>query len=276
MLYLFFNIYLKMSKYSSNEITFFQQLLIDNDIRIDGREKMEIRKHNIQYNIIKSCLSSLKITYNNSKNEIIFAIKGEVTFLSEINKENKLINISIDSMNKLNDENTKVKNQLENLIQTLLISQIENTSLKIEKSKPEMIWKIYIDIFIFDELKISLFQLLTIGIKEALLNIKLPKIITFYNELTKNYEYDLKSNYEELTENESEYNINIIVPNVYCFAILNNLLFLDPIDEELSITNSVIFITEINQNILNIQSIGSSVDPFIYVDLGNIINTIKN
>ena len=57
-----------MSKYSSNEITFFQQLLIDNDIRIDGREKMEIRKHNIQYN-------------NNSKNEIIFAIKGEVTFL---------------------------------------------------------------------------------------------------------------------------------------------------------------------------------------------------
>ena len=179
-------------------------------------------------------------------------------------------------MNKLNDENTKIKNQLENLIQTLLISQIENTSLKIEKSKPEMIWKIYIDIFIFDELKISLFQLLTIGIKEALLNIKLPKIITFYNELTKNYEYDLKSNYEELTENESEYNINIIVPNVYCFAILNNLLFLDPIDEELSITNSVIFITEINQNILNIQSIGSSVDPFIYVDLGNIINTIKN
>ena len=265
-----------MSKYSSNEITFFQQLLIDNDIRIDGREKMEIRKHNIQYNIIKSCLSSLKITYNNSKNEIIFAIKGEVTFLSEINKENKLINISIDSMNKLNDENTKVKNQLENLIQTLLISQIENASLKIEKSKPEMIWKIYIDIFIFDELKISLFQLLTIGIKEALLNIKLPKIITFYNELTKNYEYDLKSNYEELTENESEYNINIIVPNVYCFAILNNLLFLDPIDEELCITNSIIFISEINKEILNIQSIGSSVDPFIYVDLGNIINTIKN
>ena len=265
-----------MNKYSSNEILFFKQLLIDNDIRIDGRDKMETRKYNIIYNIIQSCLSSLKITYNNSKNEIIFAIKGEVIHLSDVNKENKLINVAIDSMNKLNDENTKIKIQLENLIQNLLISQLEFNGLKIEKSKPEMIWKIYIDIFIFDELKISLFQLLTIGIKEALINIKLPKIITFYNDLTKNYEYDLKSNYEELTEEESEYKININIPNVYCFAILNNLLFLDPIDEELCITNSIIFISEINKEILNIQSIGSSVDPLIYVDLGNIIKTIKN
>ena len=70
-----------MNKYSSNEILFFKQLLIDNDIRIDGRDKMEIRKYNIIYNIIQSCLSSLKITYNNSKNEIIFAIKGEVIHL---------------------------------------------------------------------------------------------------------------------------------------------------------------------------------------------------
>ena len=65
-------------QFSENEIAFFKQLLLDFDVRIDGRNKMDIRKYSIEKNNINNCFSSIKLTYNNSKNDIIFAIKGEL------------------------------------------------------------------------------------------------------------------------------------------------------------------------------------------------------
>ena len=74
-----------MAHYSENEIAFFNQLVHEYDIRIDGREKMEFRNYLITNDIITTCFSSLKISYNNSKNEIIFAVKGEVTYPVHLN-----------------------------------------------------------------------------------------------------------------------------------------------------------------------------------------------
>jgi exosome complex RNA-binding protein Rrp42 (RNase PH superfamily) len=75
-----------MNQYSENEIAFFKQLLLDFEVRVDGRDKMEIRKYDIENNIINNCFSSLKIVYNNSKNEMIFTIKGEL--VKKIKKKN--------------------------------------------------------------------------------------------------------------------------------------------------------------------------------------------
>lgn len=278
-----------MNQYSNNEIAFFKQLLLDFDIRVDGRNKMEIRKYNIEYNVINNCFSSLKMIYNNSKNEIIFTIKGE---LVKENKEEKKdeeqcngndlkIIVNIDSMAMTNrgpsaDEYKIIKSKMESLINKLMISKINTDSLIINKTEPKLYWKLYLDIFVFDDLRRSLFQLISIGIKNTLMNVKVPKMIVFKNEIDDKFEYDLRKNYEDLTIEDSEEKINFIIPNVYVFSIVNNFLYLDPDDEELIITPSNLYVSEENKKILNIESIGDSVDPILYSQIEEIFKNINS
>ena len=278
-----------MNQYSDNEIAFFKQLLLDFDIRVDGRNKMEIRKYNIEYNVINNCFSSLKMIYNNSKNEIIFTIKGE---LVKENKEEKKdeeqcngndlkIIVNIDSMAMTNrgpsaDEYKIIKSKMESLINKLMISKINTDSLIINKTEPKLYWKLYLDIFVFDDLRRSLFQLISIGIKNTLMNVKVPKMIVFKNEIDDKFEYDLRKNYEDLTIEDSEEKINFIIPNVYVFSIVNNFLYLDPDDEELIITPSNLYVSEENKKILNIESIGDSVDPILYSQIEEIFKNINS
>ena len=277
-----------MTQYSENEIAFFKQLLLEFDERIDGRNKMEIRKYGIENNVINNCFSSLKITYNNSKNEIIFTIKGELVKKDKKetneeqpeNEDDSKIVINIDSMSMTNrgtssEEYKIIKNKMESLINKLMISKIDTSSLVINDNETKLYWKLYLDIFVFDELRTSLFQLLSIGIKRTLLNIKVPKLIVFQNEIDDKFEYDLRKNYEDLTIEDSEEKINFEVPNILVFSIVNNSLFLDPSDEEMVITPSSLFVSEVNKKLLNIESIGDSVDPILYSQIAEIIKTIK-
>ena len=87
---------------------------------------------------------------------------------------------------------------------------------------------------------------------------------------------NLKKNYEDLTIEDSEEKINFVVPNIYVFSIINNCLYLDPSDEEMIITPSSLYISEENKNILNIESIGDSVEPILYTQIGNIIKNINS
>ena len=50
---------------------------------------------------------------------------------------------------------------------------------------------------------------------------------------------------------------------------------MDPSDEELIITPSNLYISEIDKRILNIESIGDSVDPALYSQISDIINKYK-
>ena len=279
-----------MSLYSDNEIAFFKQLLLDFDVRVDGRNKMEIRKYDFENNVINNCFSSLKMIYNNSKNEIIFTIKGELVKESledknkdeeKSNENNLKIIINIDSMAMTNrgpsaEEYKIIKNKMESLINKLMISKINTDSLIINKDEPKLYWKLYLDIFVFDDLRISLFQLISIGIKNTLLSVKVPKMIIFKNEIDNKFEYDLRKNYEDLTIEDSEEKINFQVPNIYVFSIINNNLYLDPCDEELIITPSSLYISEENKKILNIESIGDSVEPILYTQIGDIIKNINS
>ena len=208
--------------FSVNEIAFFKQLLLDFDVRIDGRNKMDIRKYSIEKNTVNNCFSSVKLTYNNEKNEIIFAVKGELIKeneqISEDNKDNLKIVLNINSMSMNNkgqsDELKLVKNKMESLINKLMISKINSDCLIINEKNPELYWKLYLDIFVFDDLRISLFQLISIGIKETLLNVKVPKIISFQNEVDDKFEYDLMQNYKDLTMEDSEDKIKFDIPNI--------------------------------------------------------------
>ena len=157
-----------------------------------------------------------------------------------------------------------------------MISKINTDSLIINKDEPKLYWKLYLDIFVFDDLRISLFQLISIGIKTTLLNVKVPKIIIFKNEIDDKFDYDLRKNYEDLTIEDSEEKINFQVPNIYVFSIVNNSLYLDPCDEELIITPSILYISEENKKILNIESIGDSVEPILYTQIENIIKNINS
>ena len=275
-----------MNQFSENEIAFFKQLLLDFDVRIDGRDKMDIRKYYIEKDIINNCFSSIKLTYNNSKNEMIFAIKGELikenqeTLNEENNKVNNKIELNINSMSmnikgQNAEESKAIKNKMESLFNKLMISKINTDCLIINENKPKLYWKFYLDIFIFDDLRMSLFQLIAIGIKETLLNVKVPKMIAFQNEVDEKFEYDLMQNYKDMTMEESEEKIKLEIPNIFVFSIFNNNLYLDPCDEELIITPSNLYISEYNKKILNIESIGDSVEPILYSQISDIINQYK-
>ena len=275
-----------MNQFSENEIAFFKQLLLDFDVRIDGRDKMDIRKYSIEKDIINNCFSSIKLTYNNSKNEMIFAIKGELikenqeTINEENNKENNKIELNINSMSmnikgQNAEESKAIKNKMESLFNKLMISKINTDCLIINENKPKLYWKFYLDVFIFDDLRMSLFQLISIGIKETLLNVKVPKMIAFQNEVDEKFEYDLMQNYKDMTMEESEEKIKLEIPNIFVFSIFNNNLYLDPCDEELIITPSNLYISEYNKKILNIESIGDSVEPILYSQISDIINQYK-
>jgi exosome complex RNA-binding protein Rrp42 (RNase PH superfamily) len=279
-----------MNQYSDNEISFFKQLLLDFEIRVDGRNAMETRKYDMEQNVINNCFSSLKLTYNNSKNEILFTIKGELIKdnLEEKNDKDKNINennsriiINIDSMSMASrgqnsEEYKTIKNKMESLLNKLMISKINTDSLIINKKDPKLFWKLNLDIFVFDDLRMSLFQLISIGIKNVIQNVKVPKIIIFKNEIEDKFEYDLRKNYEDLTIEDSEEKIICEIPNIYVYSIINNSLYLDPSDEELIITPSILYVSEGNKKILNIESIGDSVDPKLYFLISDTIKNINS
>ena len=162
-----------MIQYSENEISFFKQLVLDFDVRIDGRNKMDIRKYDIEKNNINNCFSSVKMTYNNSKNEMIFAIKGELIKENEEKKDNELkIELNINSLSNTQkgqnaEEYKNIKNTMESLFNKLMLSKINTDCLIINKKEPLLYWKLYLDIFVFDNLRMSLFQLMSLGIKET-------------------------------------------------------------------------------------------------------------
>ena len=198
---------------------------------------------------------------------MIFTIKGELVKENkeeeqqqENNNENEpKIILNIDSMSMTNrgsnsEEYKNNKNKIESLINKLMISKIPINSLIINKNDPKLYWKLYLDIFIFDDLRLSLFQLISIGIKNTLLNVKVPKIIIFKNEIDDKFEYDLRKNYEDLTMEDSEEKIKFEVPNIYVFSIINNNLYLDPCDEELIITQNGLYVSEYNKKVFNIES----------------------
>jgi exosome complex RNA-binding protein Rrp42 (RNase PH superfamily) len=262
--------------YSENEKEFFKQLLLEYNLRVDGRDNMSIREYEIKRDIIPSSLSSIKIIYNNGLKEILFAIKGEI--VDKSNSIDKLLNVSIDSMHKIED--IKLKKEIENYIESFIFSEIPIEYLKINKESDNFYWKLYIDIYIFDIVKLSLLMMLSIGIKELLKNLKVPKLVLFKNELTGNIEYDLIENYEDISEIEKSHFLldELSIPDIFVFGVIsenNNNIFLDPSDEESSISNSIIIVASNDNRITNVQSIGSNVEIQQMFDISSIIKSIN-
>lgn len=261
-----------MLNYSQNELDFFRTLLFDYDIRVDGRNKLTMREFYTQSDVIPSCLSSLKISYNDNQKEILFAVKGEIIPKSSL-KDDKLLYVSVDSMYKIDD--AKLKREIENHIENLILSKISYDHLKINKAHEEYYWRLYVDIYIFDLLKMNLLQLLMVGVKTVIKNVKLPGLVLFTNEITGNVEFDLLEVYQDVSEKEKEYSLNedLSIPDVYIFAVINNTIFLDPNEEEFSIADSIVIISSHNDKITNVQSIGSSVDIQKLQDISSLIKS---
>jgi len=265
---------LNLLNYSQNEIEFFRTLLFDYDIRVDGRNKLTLRDHNLYLEVLPSCLSSLKITYMDNQKEILFAIKGEIVSRDSFRSNDKLISVSLDSMYKIED--VKSKKHIEDLIEELILSKIDKDALRINQNFEDFYWKLYVDIYVFDVIKMSLLQLLMIGVKAALRNISLPRLSVFTNEITGNKEYDLVEVYEDVSELEKEFSLRelIKVPDVFVFAILNNSIFLDPTEEEFSIATTIVIISSYEGKVTNFQSIGSNVDLQLINDISGLIKSL--
>ena len=265
-----------MKNYSENEREFFRKLLLDYEIRTDGRSKLAIRNFEIFPNVLPSCLSSLRLIYDDNQKEILFAIKGEIVQLSNNVdlKTEKLFQVSIDTMYKLDDP--KLKKQLENYIEELNFSNIPIDAMKVDKNNNEYYWKFYLDIYVFDTLKISLLQILTIGVKNLIKNIKTPKVVLFTNEITGAKEFDLIENYEDVTQSEKEVALfdDVELQDVFVLAELNNSVFLDPTEEETSVASSMIIVSSYKDKTTSIKSIGASMDIQKILDLNSLLKAI--
>lgn len=266
-----------MTNYSENEKEFFKKILCDFDIRADGRDKLSIRNLEFKYDIIPSCYSSIKVKLVDTEKEMIIAIKGDLIKATEDTQQNseiEHITLNVDCMNKIEDMNIKI--EIEDYIKNLVLKKIHKNFFYVLNENNEnsgYYWKLYIDVFLFDNIKITLLQIISLGIKQALLNLKLPKLIFFKNEISGVTEFDLIENYKDVCDVEKEIPIeNIDIPDILVFSLLNNVIFMDPTDEEESISNSIIISSKNNQSLDSLQSIGTSVDLNKIMDISNIIS----
>lgn len=250
--------------FCENEKEFFKKILCDFDLRSDGRDRLSIRSFEIKDEIIPSCFSSLKIKLLDTNKEILIAIKGDLVKQenSQIISDIEYISLSLDSMNKIED--IKLKSQMEEYLKKLIIKKLDKNIFYVKSEsneKTDYYWKLTVDIFIFDVIKITLLQIISMGVKKALMNIKLPMLIFFKNEITGLSEYDLVENYKDISENEKEISLDLInIPDILVFSLINNIMYLDPNDEEEAISDSIIIASKKSNSLESIQSIGSSVD----------------
>lgn len=261
--------------FCENEREFFKKILSDYDIRADGRDRLSLRSLELKQNLIPSCFSSLKIKLLDSNKEILFAIKADLLKLNSTSARENLdfTSISIDSMNKIED--LKLKSEIEGYVKNLILAKIckEIFFVKNENNEAtEYYWKLYIDVFIFDTVKITYLQAISLGVKQALINLKLPKLIFFKNEISGISEFDLVENYKDVSESEKEVNLPFEnIPDILVFSLINNQLYVDPSDEEEAISNSIIIASKVGKRLESIQSIGSTVDLNRIMDITNII-----
>jgi exosome complex RNA-binding protein Rrp42 (RNase PH superfamily) len=260
--------------FSDNELKLFNQIFTEFGLRIDGRKNLEIRGHSFTPNVIPNCAASLKLQYNNNQNSIIFAVKSEIV-VNENNsiENNNLIVLDINTMQ--NSKNNQIASYLINILNKLLINNINTETLYIENSNKKLYWKLYLDVCIYDDLRLSLLQLISLGINKVFENLHLPKIVYFMNQITKEEDYDLLSKYNDsLKKDNYEMKINLKLPNIYVFSVLGNNLIIDPEDEELAIGRCTIFISAMNHEIINIEGVGDEVDPILYVQLHDFIKNL--
>lgn len=259
-----------MDTFSQNEKEFFRKALLDFDMRMDGRDKMMLRDFEVKTEVVPSAFGSVKVVFRDSHKEILFAVKAEILY----QPTDKLVNVSLDSMHKIED--LTLKSQIENYIDSLVLSQVAKDSLKINKDNPDYFWKLYIDVYIFDFIKLSLLQLLMLGVKEVLAEVKLPKLSVFRNEITGAVEYDLVENYEDVTDYERGTSLVLDnLPDVCVFAVINNSIFVDPSEEEWSIADSLIIVASKDNQVQSIQSVGSSIEIQQMFDISSLVKSIN-
>lgn len=269
-----------LTNFSEHEKEFFKKIITDFDVRIDGREKLKIRNYKITEDVIPSCLSSLKLKLIDFDKEILITIKGELQKenlnTSPEEKENENIFLNLDSINKIED--IKLKQQIEEHIRNLILRKLDQNLFSLKDNKGEntnYYWRLFIDVLIFDTIKITYLQVISLAVKKALLNLKLPNLVFFKNEITGAIEYDLAENYESDLVMAKDININFLnkIPDVFVFSLINNVAYLDPSDEEEVNSNSIIIASRLNGKIENIESIGSSVELNKIMEVSD---TIKN
>jgi exosome complex RNA-binding protein Rrp42 (RNase PH superfamily) len=255
-----------MNIYSENEREFFKRILLDFELRVDGRDKLAVRQYDIEYDMLPSSFSSLKISYGGDK-QILFAIKGETVRKAE--QLGSMFSISLDSMYRVDD--IKLKKEMENYLYSLILSKLPVVNIT-----DDFCWKIYIDIVVFDYIRLSLLQILTIGLKELIRGTKLPSLVVFKNDITGDIEYDIKEGYEDISDKEKVYSLDYMdIPSIYVFAIINNILYLDPTEEECSVANSIIIVSSNDEGVLSVQSVGSNVDMQKYMEISGIVKLLK-
>ena len=272
-----------MSTYSNEEIAFFKTLL-DNEIRPDGRFFNQVKKFSIKSDVLPSCLSSIEI--KNKDTNIFLSLKAELS------KEYEGITINCDSLSykSFNSQNTQIKGSTINnlskakeltllnineiqevlyLIDKLVLSKIEKSSLELKGNECSMFWNISINIFSLEKLYLHNLQTVIIGVKEILINSNFPIINVFRNKI---------SNEIEFTVMENEYNkINFNVNDTFVIGCYVDNYLIDPSLEELTVIDTIILLSiDVNNKIEHIETLGSIVDLKEFDNLVEFVVNVKN
>jgi len=232
---------------SNSELQFIKHLN-SQLLRLDSRKYLESRKIKIEKDIYNNCFSSISISFSspfsNSNESIIMTLKGEVVKMEEFE-----IRLSFEPKQREDIDSKDVISLLESHI----ISKITHESLFPSEVNSNS-WRFYIDIFSTTQLKFSLFQMLSKGVKQLFEYAAIPRITYTKNIFDNTVDYfvegseDKKSSY--LSYNEQVYSLLFnSISYLYVFGIDNdfNNLYFDPSDAEICVLDCF-FIVSVGSN----------------------------
>lgn len=270
--------------YSKEEVEFFK-LLLQNDVRPDGRQRHQSKYFKLTESILPSCEFSLEI--KNLETNIYFSLKADVS------KTYEPIDISCDSISynsvfssgnkqvkggrSTKDQSQPLLSEVQEvlyLLDKLILSKVDKKDLKIDnyaaknvnknnemvvdskisndENDSTMYWKLCINIFSLEKIYLHNLQTIAFGVNYLLNNVKLPQLRLFKNTFTEKYEYEvIKGCHQSLFLN---------LGNLLVIGSFNGNLFLDPALEELCILEALVFVVLKDKKIRHFETYGFLVD----------------
>ncbi|EAY01245.1 hypothetical protein TVAG_027130 [Trichomonas vaginalis G3] len=221
---------------SPGERTFQCEMLARN-MRMDGREFLQSRTHEIELNPLPLSPSSCKVIkghgYSNTT-EVIVSINTEVAL-----NEHAEFDLSVKSLPGAfgpNLEDAEICQVIKTTIKHFLVnSEVLEPNQFILFNSPYS-WKIYIDVLILKAAG-GVYEASMLGIESCLQNITFPALIVTPGESANELHFDIDES------KKAEHLIKVEkIPKLYTFAAYQDKLIIDPTPAEVTSVQSLIVI----------------------------------
>jgi exosome complex RNA-binding protein Rrp42 (RNase PH superfamily) len=215
----------------------FIQDLIDQGLRIDGREMMENRRFTIEMNPLPLSPSSCRVLWGTgygSTTEVLVSVTMEVAKTPLAGPEVSVKSLATAFGASLNSV------ELCEVIHATLTQFLQNSGA-LEPSQfvvhnTPFSWKLFIDVLVVRAAG-AVYEAAMIGVRESLAGLTFPPLIVTPGETLAELHFDIDESKEAVTLIAKD-----AVPFVLSFAAAENALLLDPLPIEITVVQSLLVV----------------------------------